>query len=54
MTGCSEKWPPASTSLIAGLSARHWQLKPNMQAQENPRAMEVIGPTRGLRRDKGW
>jgi hypothetical protein len=54
MIGCSEKWPPASTSLTAGLSARLWQLKPNMQAHENPRAMEVTGPTRGLRRDKGW
>jgi hypothetical protein len=29
-------------------------LKPNMQAQESQRAMEVAGPTRGLRRDKGW
>jgi hypothetical protein len=54
MTGCSGKWPLASTSLIAGLSARHWQLKPNMQAHENQRAMEATGPTRGLRRDKGW
>jgi hypothetical protein len=36
------------------LSAWRWQLKPNMQAQENRRAMEVIGPTRGLRSDKGW
>jgi hypothetical protein len=54
MTGCSEKWPRASTSLTAGLSARHWQLKPNTQAQENQRAMEATGPIRGLRRDKGW
>jgi hypothetical protein len=54
MTGCSEKWPPASTYLIAGLSARLWQSKPNMQAKENRRAMEAIGPTSGLRRDKGW
>jgi hypothetical protein len=34
MTGYSEKWPPASIYLIAGLSARHWQSKPNMQARE--------------------
>jgi hypothetical protein len=54
MTDCSRKWPPASTFRIAGLSARRWQLKPNMQAQENPRAMEVTGPTSGLRKDKGW
>jgi hypothetical protein len=54
MTGCSEKWPPTSIYLIAGLSARHWQLKPNMQARENQRAMEVTDPIRGLRRDKGW
>jgi hypothetical protein len=54
MTDCSGKWPPASTSPTTGLLARRWQLKPNMQAQESQRAMEVIGPTRGLRRDKGW
>jgi hypothetical protein len=54
MTDCNEKWPPASTSLTAGLSARHWRLKPDMQAQENQRAMEATGPTRGLRKDKGW
>jgi hypothetical protein len=54
MTDYSGKWPPASTSPTVGLSARRWQLKPNMQAQENQRAMEVTGPTRGLRRDKGW
>jgi hypothetical protein len=46
--------PPASIYLIAGLSARHLQSKPNMQAQENRRAMEATGPIRGLRRDKGW
>jgi hypothetical protein len=49
-----QKWPPASTSLTAGLSARRWQLKPNMQAQENQRAMEATDPTRDLRRDKCW
>jgi hypothetical protein len=54
MTGCSGKWPRVSTSLIAGLSARHWQSKPNMQAQENQRVMEATGPIRGLRKDKGW
>jgi hypothetical protein len=31
-----------------------WQLKLNMQAQERQRAMEVTGPTRGLKSDKGW
>jgi hypothetical protein len=53
MTGCSEKWPRVSTSLTAGLSARRWQLKPNMQAQENKRVMEGTGPIRGLRKEKG-
>jgi hypothetical protein len=38
----------------AGLSARRWQLKPNMQAAENQRAMKAIGPIRGLRKDKCW
>jgi hypothetical protein len=52
MIGCSEKWPRASTSLIAGLSARCWQLKPNMQAQENQRAKEATGPIRALRKDR--
>jgi hypothetical protein len=54
MTGCSGKWPLASTLLTVRLSARRWQLKPNMQARENQRAMEATGPIRGLRRDKGW
>jgi hypothetical protein len=38
----------------AGLSARRWQLKLNMQAQARQRAMEVTGPTKGLKSDKGW
>jgi hypothetical protein len=46
MIGCSGKWPCVSTSLKAGLSARRWQLKPNMQAPENQRAMEATGPIR--------
>jgi hypothetical protein len=54
MTGYNGKWPPASTSPTAGLSARRWQLKPSMQAHESQRAMEVTGPTKALRRDKGW
>jgi hypothetical protein len=29
-------------------------VKPNMQAQENQRAMEVTCPIKVLRRDKGW
>jgi hypothetical protein len=36
------------------VSARRWQLRPNMQAPENQRAMEATGPIRGLRKDKGW
>jgi hypothetical protein len=54
MIGCSGKWPPASTSPTAGLSARHWKSKPSMQARASQRAMEVTSPTRGLRSDKGW
>jgi hypothetical protein len=54
MTDYNGKWPPASTSPTAGLSARRWQLKPNMQAQGSQRAWEVTGPIRGLRSDKGW
>jgi hypothetical protein len=54
MTGYNGKWPPASTSPTVGLSAWRWQLKPSMQAQASQRAMEVTGPTRGLRSDKGW
>jgi hypothetical protein len=29
-------------------------IEPNMQAQENQRAMEATGPIRDLRKDKGW
>jgi hypothetical protein len=54
MTDCSGKWPHVSTLLTAGLLARRWQLKPNMQARENQRAMEATGPIRGLRKDKDW
>jgi hypothetical protein len=50
----NEKWPPASTSPTTGLSAQRWQLKLNMQAQASQRAMEVTGPTKGLKSDKGW
>jgi hypothetical protein len=32
MTGYKERWPPASISPIAGLSAQRWQLKLSMQA----------------------
>jgi hypothetical protein len=54
MTSYNGIWPPASTSPTVGLSARRWQLKPSMQAQESQRAMEVTSPTRGLKSDKGW
>jgi hypothetical protein len=54
MTGYNERWPPVSTSPTAGLSARRWQLKLNMQAQESQRALEVTVPTKGLKSDKGW
>jgi hypothetical protein len=54
MIGYNGRWPPALTSPTAGLSAQCWQLKPSMQAQESQRAMEVTGPTQGLRSDKGW
>jgi hypothetical protein len=54
MTSYNERWPPASTSPTARLSEQHWQLKLSMQAQENQRALEVTGPTKGLKSDKGW
>jgi hypothetical protein len=47
MTDCSGKWPHASTYLIAGLSARHWQSKPNMQDQENSRGYGGDRPNQG-------
>jgi hypothetical protein len=54
MTDYNIKWPPASTSPTEGLSSQRWQLKPSMQAQASQRSMEVTGPTRGLKSDKGW
>jgi hypothetical protein len=54
MTGYSERWPLASISPTAGLSAQRWQLKQRTQAQGSQRALEVTGPTRGLKSDKGW
>jgi hypothetical protein len=54
MIECKERWPPASILPMEGLSAQRWQSMLNMQALENPREMEAIGPTRGLKRDKGW
>jgi hypothetical protein len=54
MTSYNGRWPPASTSPTAGLSAQRWQLKPSMQAQGSQRALLVIGPTKGLKSDKGW
>jgi hypothetical protein len=54
MTGYNKRWPLASISPTAGLSAQRWQLKLSMQAQENQRELEVTGPTRGLKSDKGW
>jgi hypothetical protein len=54
MIECNERWLPALIFHTEGLSARRWQLRPNMQDPENLRAMEVIGPIRGLRKDKGW
>jgi hypothetical protein len=54
MTGYNKKWPRASTSPTAGLSAQRWQLNLNMQAQASQRAMEVTSPTKGLKSDKGW
>jgi hypothetical protein len=54
MIECKERWPPASTLLMEGLSAQRWQLKLNMQDPENPRGMEATGPIRVPRKDKGW
>jgi hypothetical protein len=54
MIGYNKRWPPASTSPTTGLSVQHWQLKISMQAQGSQRALEVTGPTRGLKSDKGW
>jgi hypothetical protein len=54
MIGYNGTWPPTSTSPTAGLSAQRWQLKPSMQSQASQRVMEVTGPTKGLRSDKGW
>jgi hypothetical protein len=54
MIGYNEIWPPASISPTAGLSAQRWKLKLNMQAQARQTPMEVIGPTKGLKSDKGW
>jgi hypothetical protein len=54
MIECNEIWPPALIFLTEGLSARHWQLRPNMQALENQRGMEAIVPIKGLRKDKSW
>jgi hypothetical protein len=54
MTGYNGRWTPASTSPTAGLSAQRWQLKLSMQAQGSQRTLEVTGPTRGLKSDKGW
>ena len=54
MTGYKERWPPALISPTAGLSAQRWQLKLSMQAQANQRELELTGPTRGLKSDKGW
>ena len=54
MIGYNKRWPPASTSPTAGLSAQRWQLKPSMQALGSQRALEVTGPTRDLKSDKGW
>jgi hypothetical protein len=54
MTGFKERWPPASISPTTGLSAQRWQLKLSTQVLENRRELEVIGPVRGLKSDKGW
>jgi hypothetical protein len=54
MTGFKERWPPALISPTVGLSAQRWQLKQRTQAQGSRRALEVTGPIRGLRSDKGW
>jgi hypothetical protein len=54
MTGYNERWPPASTSPTTGLSAQRWRLKLSMQAQGSQGALEVTGPTKGLKSDKGW
>jgi hypothetical protein len=54
MTDYKERWPPTLISPTAELSAQRWQLKLNMQAQENQRELEVTSPTRGLKSDKGW
>jgi hypothetical protein len=53
MIECKERWPPALIFRMEGLSARRWQLRSNMQAPENQRAMEATSPIRGLRKDKG-
>jgi hypothetical protein len=54
MTGYNERWPPASASPTAELSAQRWQLKLSIQALGSQRALDVTGPTKGLKRDKGW
>jgi hypothetical protein len=54
MIGYNGRWPPTSTSPTVGLSAQCWQLKLNMQAHGSQRALEVTGPTRDLKSDKGW
>jgi hypothetical protein len=54
MTGYNERWTPVLISPTAELSARRWELKLSMQAQENQRALEVTGSTKGLKSDKGW
>jgi hypothetical protein len=54
MIECKERWPPASTLLMEGLSAQRWQLRLNLQDPENPRVMEATGPIRAPRKDKGW
>jgi hypothetical protein len=53
MTGFNEIWPPALISPTVGLSAQRSQLKLSIQAQGSRRDLEVTGPTKGLKSDKG-
>jgi hypothetical protein len=49
-----KRWPLASTLLMEGMSAQHWQSRLNMQVLENPRGMEATSPIRAPRKGKGW
>jgi hypothetical protein len=57
MRGLNDRMQSKMTTcidLMEGLSAQRWQSRLNMQDPENPRVMEVTGPIRAPRKDKGW